>query len=244
MAVTIVPASETRKEQLVHRGVDIEVTDYLGGHGYTGTTSDESVAQAFIVHLLSPGGVLAPHYHDVDQYQVVVRGDGHIGRHGVRTGSVHYTDHHTTYGPIVAGEHGLAFMTLRRAVAAGRYDMPESRAIKTTKSGDTFTEDADLSLPVTLPAIDTLATTSHGACAVLMRVPAGGDLPDPMADGAPAGYYLVLAGTVQCGEKRLDVESVAFRAAGDPPLAARAVHEGAVVAFLSFRERLRDGAAG
>jgi hypothetical protein len=238
MAVTIVPSSETHVEHTVHRGVQVEVTDYLGSHAYTGTVSDPSVAQAFIVHLVTPGGQLHPHYHDVDQYQVVLRGEGLMGRHGIRTGAIHYTDHHTTYGPIVAGDNGLAFMTLRRAVAAGRWDMPESRGVKKTRSGDTFTVDSDLSLPVTRASAEVAGESSLGARALVMRVPAGAQLPDPQT--AAAGYYLVLAGTVHCGETVLDAESCAFRDEGDPPLVGRAAGDGAVVAYLGFPVRSRS----
>src|SRR5690606_27722696 len=44
--------------------------------------------QAFLVEN-TPHRVLRTHYHDVDQFQVIVQGDGTLGRHAVRPYSVH-----------------------------------------------------------------------------------------------------------------------------------------------------------
>jgi hypothetical protein len=59
------------------------------------------------------GHVIKPHFHSVDQYQVVVRGVARSGKHPMCSGDFHYADAYTSYGPIVAGEGGLAFFTLR-----------------------------------------------------------------------------------------------------------------------------------
>lgn len=57
--------------------------------------------------------VTKPHFHEVDQYQVFLAGRGRFGRHEIATLGVHYADHHSAYGPIVAGASGFAYLTLR-----------------------------------------------------------------------------------------------------------------------------------
>ncbi len=57
--------------------------------------------------------VTKPHFHEVDQYQVFLAGRGRFGRHDIATLGVHYADHHSAYGPIVAGASGFAYLTLR-----------------------------------------------------------------------------------------------------------------------------------
>lgn len=67
------------------------------------------------------------HFHELDQFQVMVSGSGKLGRHTVGAGMVHYTDAHTPYGPIVAGPPGLGYLTLRRESDTRTLYMPESR---------------------------------------------------------------------------------------------------------------------
>src|ERR1700748_968279 len=53
--------------------------------------------------------VQQPHFHEIDQYQVVVLGAGTIGRHEVVRGQYHYTDRATTYGPIVGAQEAIHY---------------------------------------------------------------------------------------------------------------------------------------
>jgi hypothetical protein len=46
---------------------------------------------AFLVEK-EPHAVVKPHFHQADQYQVVVQGGGRLGTHDVGTVAVHYTD--------------------------------------------------------------------------------------------------------------------------------------------------------
>src|ERR1700722_11323486 len=52
-----------------------------------------------------------PHFHIANQFQVFVRGDGLFGKHPVRSVSVHYAGAYTPYGPICAGNRGIAYIT-------------------------------------------------------------------------------------------------------------------------------------
>ncbi len=69
---------------------------------------------AFLVEK-DPHAVVKPHFHQANQYQVVVRGGGRLGTHDVGSVAVHYTEAWSAYGPIVAGEDGIAWFTLRNA---------------------------------------------------------------------------------------------------------------------------------
>lgn len=84
--------------------------------------------QAFVVKLPEPGGRFGSHFHDIDQFQIVVGGRGRIGKEEWLPGSVHYADAFTPYGPIVGDETGgLAYLTLRIVTAGGLFLMPDSR---------------------------------------------------------------------------------------------------------------------
>ena len=85
-------------------------------------------AQAFVAQL-PPNRTLDAHYHGVDQFQVFIRGSGEMPGHSLSPGVVHYADAHRPYGPIVAGPHGLAFLTLRSWGDQGAFTMPDHRAL-------------------------------------------------------------------------------------------------------------------
>jgi hypothetical protein len=73
---------------------------------------------AFLVEK-EPHAVVKPHFHQADQYQVVVQGGGRLGTHDVGTVAVHYTDAWSAYGPIVAADEGISWFTLRNAWDSG-----------------------------------------------------------------------------------------------------------------------------
>ena len=77
----------------------------------------------------SPQRVLRAHYHEVDQFQVIVDGEGLMGKHRVGPGVVHFSRAHTPYGPIVWGDKGMQLLTIRpRPDTLGSPQfMPESR---------------------------------------------------------------------------------------------------------------------
>ena len=74
--------------------------------------------QAFSIEQ-SPQSTSNPHFHDEDQFQVIPAGGGTLGRHQVGAVSIHYTNRQTGYGPIVAGENGLTYFTLRQIATKG-----------------------------------------------------------------------------------------------------------------------------
>ena len=82
--------------------------------------------QSFLVEQ-DPDSVILPHFHVQNEFQVVVKGSGSIGRHAVRPLTVHYTGAHTGYGPITAGPGGLWYFTLRPAMDQGALFLPEAR---------------------------------------------------------------------------------------------------------------------
>src|SRR5215470_18719270 len=65
------------------------------------------------------GDIIPPHFHEVDQFQVVVDGRGTIGKHALEPVTVHYTDAYTPYGPITTVGDGMLFYTLRAQESNG-----------------------------------------------------------------------------------------------------------------------------
>jgi hypothetical protein len=67
------------------------------------------------VHVLEvpPGYYSEAHFHDYDQFQVVIAGSVDMAGEVLTPGSVHYTDARTPYGPFRAGPEGLTMMIIR-----------------------------------------------------------------------------------------------------------------------------------
>jgi len=86
-------------------------TAFIGGNRYTLPPDEKPPADdalhpmAFLVEM-GPGAVTRPHFHQADQFQVVVAGRGMLGDREFSDGAVHYTDAYSAYGPIVAGSGG------------------------------------------------------------------------------------------------------------------------------------------
>ena len=56
--------------------------------------------QAFLVERMYPGARITPHFHDIDQFQIVVDGDCRMGKKDARAVTFQYADAFTPYGPI------------------------------------------------------------------------------------------------------------------------------------------------
>lgn len=80
----------------------------------------------------SPGGesrYSAAHFHEVDQFQVIMEGSGDFGRHPVKPYSVHFARAYTPYGPLQSDKGtSWGFMFLRSRLDSGAQRFPGSLA--------------------------------------------------------------------------------------------------------------------
>ena len=95
---------------------------YLEGN----EVNDNGLPQGFLVEQ-PPGAVTNPHFHETNQFQVIVKGDGMFGKKPIIPLSVQYANAHTPYGPIVSGENGVTYFTLRASWDPGAKYMPAAR---------------------------------------------------------------------------------------------------------------------
>jgi hypothetical protein len=101
--------------------------------------------QVFYVDMVDAHSSIKPHFHGVDQFQLVVRGGGTLGKAEVQTGSFHYADAFQPYGPIEAGAEGLAYLTIRARHDTGAHYMPGSGDRRTGRPRRThFVETVDV----------------------------------------------------------------------------------------------------
>jgi len=228
--LTVVP-EETRLEiNGAAPGDRYVVNSYLGS-----PTEVRPGAQAFLVRQEKP--LLRPHFHEVDQFQVVMDGVGELGGDDALPGLIHYTDAYTAYGPIRTNPAvgTLTYLTLRRHAAVGANFMPESRVKRREAGGGGEHFVVQLgALPGEMSATAELARTARGAVAFEARAAPGEKLGLPAGGEGQEGYAVVFDGGIHVGGR--DVEKgglVWFTGPGELAL-ARATAHGSTVAVLLF----------
>jgi hypothetical protein len=83
----------------------------------------ENCPQSYLIKQL-PNITNPLHFHAQNQFQVFIEGSGSFGRHEVNPYVVHYAGAYTGYGPIIAGEQGLDYLTLRGSRDLGAKFLP------------------------------------------------------------------------------------------------------------------------
>ena len=91
-------------------GIEHWGASYFGPRYSTSGASSEP--QALMTQMCADETIL-PHFHGLAQFQIFPAGSGMMGKNEVQPLMLQYKDHHTAYGPLVAGPHGLTFIALR-----------------------------------------------------------------------------------------------------------------------------------
>jgi hypothetical protein len=198
--------------------------------------------QAFLVEQ-DPNWVTPAHYHGEHQFQVVTAGHGAIGRHEVKPMCVHYSAPETGYGPIVARETGVSYLTLRMAGDTGAWYLHKPGSRERMQAGlkreqqhgaPQASISAEALAQLTYTTVEVLiAPRADGLAAHLLRV-APGQSHLLASDHAYGGrFYVVTQGSVQMAEAEGQSLTVAF-ASADEQLALTAGSKGAEVLVLQF----------
>jgi hypothetical protein len=206
---------------------------------------------AFLVEK-DAGAVVQPHFHQADQYQVVVQGSGRLGRHDIASVAVHYTDAYSAYGPIVAAEEGVAWFTLRNAWDPGARYMPEHRdRLRAARARFQHREatcgplpplsDSELAALTVSSGVPVIEPTQDGMGTWRYTVAPGGSVqgPDPARGGGQ--FWLVAAGSAAVpGGSLLAVQSCVFVGPEDAAAVLTAGDLGADLLCMQFPLRARD----
>lgn len=206
--------------------------DYFGRSG-----AIDAGAQAFLVELPYAGATVKPHFHDVDQFQVIVAGNGRIGKKQLAPVTFQYADAYTPYGPIVANDDGISFFTLRNVASGGHFKMPGSRHLMPCRAGRNIAGGFDLSKP--MPAagecVDEVLMSAQedGVLALGIRLGPDATRHAVTADGG-GQYYLVCAGSLIDEGQELPTNSLLRVDRGEALRELVAGPRGAFVLALQF----------
>ena len=201
---------------------------------------------AFLVEK-EPHAVVKPHFHQADQYQVVVQGGGRLGTHDVGTVAVHYTDAWSAYGPIVADDEGISWFTLRNAWDSGARYMPAAREQLRAARQRNLQHREATAPPLPVAPAEQLARTDRVSCVTVIeqtpdglatwryRLPPGANVsgPDPRDGGGQ--FWIVPSGSASAGGTALlPPNSCVFVAPDDGALTMLAGDAGAEALCLQF----------
>ncbi|MSP30137.1 MAG: hypothetical protein EXR09_06730 [Acetobacteraceae bacterium] len=225
------------------------VTTFLGANRHTLPADaplpgeDEIYPMAFLVEQ-DAGAVVQPHFHQADQFQVVVDGAARLGTHEVEGVAVHFTNRFSAYGPIAASEKGVHYFTLRNGFDPGAKYMPgarmelRSRRVRPHReavvdpSPKATLGDLAVADEVLCKAVMPMAADGLGAWRYC--VPAGAELTGPDPALGRGQTWLVLSGGVTQGLERLGTFACLFVYPDDAALAVRAGAEGAEILCMQY----------
>ena len=231
------------------------VTTFLGANRHTlpadatPPSEDEIYPMAFLVEQ-DPTKVVQPHWHQADQFQVIVDGTARMGTHDVEGIAVHFTSRFSAYGPIVASEKGVHYFTLRNGYDPGAKYMPgarqELKSRRTTPHREAVVDPAPASGPgqlATLPApvcTEVMPMEEDGLATWRYRLPPGAALTGPDPATGRGQTWLVLSGGVtrdDAAQDPLGTFSCLFVYPADASLALHAGAEGAELLCMQYPRR-------
>lgn len=228
----IVASSEAKYKKVQREGGVGARRSYIGTPG-----SMAEGAQAFLVERPYPNPRVAPHFHDVDQFQVIVAGDGRMGKKEVKPITFQYADAFTPYGPIVGRDDGINFFTLRAVASGGYFPMPGSKHLMPGRAGRNIAGSFDIERdppatgevarePLMQPEVD-------GVYAEGLRLGAGA-VAEGLVANAGCQFYLICAGSLEQDGKLLPANSLIHVEPGEAAPNLQAGPDGACVLALRF----------
>jgi len=206
----------------------------------TSGTVSETPTASFVEQL--PHTVIPSHFHAVNQFQVVVDGQGTLGKRAVHPWTVHYTNGFTGYGPLCAGAAGLTFFTFRN-----RWDVGGAHYFP---AGQAFMQPAPrrhhLVGPLALSSAAALHRRQHVTCDLVLAPEEDGlaawflrlgphmqtYIPDPSHSGGQ--YLLVAGGTLLYNGAQLPRLSCLYVSADAGPFVLYGGVEGLEALLLQF----------
>ena len=199
---------------------------------------DPDHPQAFLAEM-SAHRHLRTHFHENDQFQVFVSGDGTAGKHPIAPFQVHFARAYTPYGPIVATDAGVGFLTLRVRRDPGAQYLPEKREKLVATEGR---KPWQLTVPVSFPkpvgpiAIEPMQGIRDerglAAHALAMKPGAEGLGPDPARSNGQ--YIVVLGGSIVHEGVEKKATTIIYVAPEEGPFRLHAGPQGLEAIALDF----------
>jgi len=186
-----------------------------------------------------PGERSCTHYHQVDQFQILVKGKGQFGRHAVAPYYVHFARAYTPYGPLNADEKtGWTFMTLRAQFDPGAQRLPGALG----KLKESNRKPWQVTVPASFPArgtgiaVQDVAEVSddQGLFVKTLTMAPGASMTAPAAAGGSGQYVIAVGGSLVHEGKERKAITVVFVKPDEPAFRIQAGPQGLEALILNF----------
>jgi len=182
---------------------------------------------------------VAPHFHRQNEFQVVVRGGGMLGRHAIAPITVHYAGAYTGYGPLVSGPDGLDYMTLRPAFDPGplyvdrdRLELRKGPKVQLHAPPFPPSDGGGLAGLDGIKVLELISPRPDLCMALRVLLPAGAPWLAPAAAGSAGQFVLVVAGGIETAPRPLGQWETLFIGPDDSQFTVVAGASGAEVLLL------------
>lgn len=243
----------SRRRVIISPGTGLEHwgTEFFGPRTSTGVAPGPQATMSE----MAANETIVPHFHGTTQFQIFVAGSGTIGKKAepITPLMVQYKDHHTAYGPVVAGPQGLTFMALRIITGDSKpvyLDKPGYREkLQPSKRRNWISSPVGLSIEPVMqnrktvswePLFDA-AKIDDGMAAHVVRI--GANVSEPGPDPKLAGgYYVFVAnGSLIRDGETLPLWSMVAVESNEPAFELKAGPKGLEALVMQFpRETLNN----
>ena len=218
-------------------------------HPFFRATPDTPDAPTAFLAQYDPGDKSCTHFHQVDQFQILVQGKGTLGRHAVEPYYVHFSRAYTPYGPLHADERtGWTFMTLRTRYDPGAQRLPgalpmlqavrERKPWQVTSMAKFPERGAGVRIEQNPDIMD-----DRGLYVRSLSMAPGASMVAPSpADGA-GQYVIVVKGTLVQDDRARAALTVVYTASNEAPFRIQAGPDGLDALVVNFprTEPIRSG---
>ena len=187
-----------------------------------------------------PGDKSCSHFHQVDQFQILVQGKGTMGRHEVEPYHVHFARAFTPYGPLHADEKtGWTFMTLRARFDPGAQRLPGAlpklQQVRDRKPWQVTSKAAfpACSAGISMQDVPEIKDERGLYVRALTMAPGASAVAPAPSEGA-GQYVIALKGGMLHEDRRRDALTVVFIAPDEAPFQITAGHDGLEALVLNF----------
>jgi rubredoxin len=186
----------------------------------------------------TPHRVIKPHFHEVDQFQVIVSGGGVIGKHPLSLHAVHFSRAHTPYGPLTGADEGVGFLTLRAQWDPGAQYIPAAKEKLVSvpnrnpwqvTEAPKFEGNADVNIHPFSEIKD-----DRGLAAYSLKLAPGAQTAGPDASKGNGQYLIVTKGSVNYQGKEYKAISIGFTKPDEGYFPIIAGPEGCEALVLNF----------
>ena len=212
--------------------------EYFKGEWLEGGRDPELSPTMFLVEQ-GPHSTLAPHFHRENEFQVVVQGGGRFGAHEVQAVTVHYAGAYTGYGPVVAGDEGLSYFTIRSVFEQGALFLPQGRDQMVRGPKRQFhstpypaADAGELAARKNTDVVELIPPQPDGIGATRILLAPGGEAVAPTPAGGSGQFVMVIAGALMHQGRLFTQWEPIFLSPDEDPLPLRAGPGGADVLAL------------